>query len=130
MTKYHTIITGGGPAGLACATMLAQAGKKIMVLERNRRIGPKVCAGGITWSGIKNRVPTNLIEKSFYEQQVSSRWQQAVISSREPLVSTLDREVFGQWMLKEALAAGVEVRTSTMVKSFADNRLQTGSEEF
>ena len=130
MTKYHTIITGAGPAGLACATTLAQAGKKILVLERNRRIGPKVCAGGITWSGIKNRVPANLIEKSFYEQQVFTNWQQAVISSHEPLVSTLDREVFGQWMLQEALAAGVEVRTSTMVKSFTDNRLQTGSEEF
>ncbi len=101
-----------------------------MLLERNRRIGPKVCAGGITWSGIRTRVPANLIEKSFNEQQVFTRWQQAIISSRDPLISTLDREVFGQWMLKEALAAGVEVRTSTIVKSFAGNRLQTGSEEF
>jgi geranylgeranyl reductase len=130
MTKYHTIIAGGGPAGLACATILARAGKKVLVLERNRRIGPKVCAGGITWSGIKNRVPADLIEKSFCEQKVFTRWQQTVISGQEPLISTIDREALGQWMLKEALAAGVEVRTSAQVKGFADNRLQTGSEEF
>ncbi|MEN8136343.1 MAG: NAD(P)/FAD-dependent oxidoreductase [Thermodesulfobacteriota bacterium] len=130
MTKYHTIITGGGPAGLACATMLAQAGKKTMLLERNRRIGPKVCAGGITWSGIKNRVPANLIEKSFCEQRVCTRWQQTIISGREPLVSTIDREILGQWMLKEALAAGVEVKTATPARSFTDNHLQTDSEEF
>ncbi len=130
MTKYHTIIAGAGPAGLACATMLAQAGKKVLVLERNSRIGPKVCAGGITWSGIKNRVPADLIEKSFCEQRVFTRWQQTVISSQNPLVSTIDREALGQWMLKEALAAGAEVRTSTVVKGFSANRLQTGSEEF
>lgn len=130
MIKYHTIIAGAGPAGLTCATILAQAGKKVLVLERNHRIGPKVCAGGITWSGIKNRVPPQLIEKSFCEQKVCSHWQQTVIRAREPLISTIDREVFGQWMLQEALTAGVEVKTSAQVKSFTDNRLKTGSEEF
>jgi geranylgeranyl reductase len=129
-TKYHTIIAGAGPAGLACATVLAKAGKKVLILERNQRIGPKICAGGITWSGIKNRVPAALIEKSFCEQKVFSTHQQTVITSPNPLVSTIDREAFGQWMLREALAAGVELRTSSVVNKISENHLQTDREEF
>lgn len=56
--------------------------------------------------------------------------QQAVITGQEPLISTIDREVLGQWMLKTALGAGVEVRTETPVKSFSSNHLHTGCEEF
>lgn len=115
---------------MACATVLAQAGKKVLVLERNSRIGSKVCAGGITWSGIKNRVPADLIEKSFCEQKLFTRWQQTTISSKEPLISTINRETLGQWMLKAALTAGVEIRTSTAIKSFSADCLQASNEEF
>ena len=61
----HTLIVGAGPGGLACATVLAGNGKDVLVTERKKRIGPKVCAGGITWSGLISRVPANLAEKSF-----------------------------------------------------------------
>ena len=47
MKNFHTVIVGGGPGGLACATLLARQGKEVLVLERNSAIGPKVCAGGI-----------------------------------------------------------------------------------
>lgn len=130
MREYHTIIVGAGPAGLACATRLAQKGKKVLVVERNKVIGPKVCAGGVTWSGLKKRLPAELIQKSFCAQKVFTNWQQTTISAPEPLVSTIDREALGQWMLKEALAAGVEVRTATMVMDFTNNHLQTSSGEF
>jgi geranylgeranyl reductase len=128
-TGYHTIIVGAGPAGLAGATILARAGKKVLILERRRRVGPKVCAGGITWSGIKSRVPETLIERSFCAQTVVTGWQRTVITGREPLVSTIDREALGQWMLETALNAGVEIRTETMLKSFSGNRLRTDHEE-
>jgi len=130
MAEYHTIIIGAGPAGLACATALARAGKKVLVMERNRRIGPKVCAGGITWSGISNRVPAGLIERSFPDQKVVTPWQETTISARQPLVSTISREALGQWMLEEARTAGAEIRTSSAIKNFSGNRLRTVHDEF
>lgn len=130
MPEYHTIIAGAGPAGLACATILASAGRKVLVLDRNRRVGPKVCAGGITWSGIRNRVPNFLIEKAFCDQHVYTKWQRTIISGREPLISTIDRVRLGQWMLEKARAAGAEVLTSTAVMKLAGNRLTTGRGEF
>jgi geranylgeranyl reductase len=130
MPEYHTIIVGAGPAGLTCATALAQAGKKVLVLERNRRVGPKVCAGGITWSGLRKRVPSELIERSFPDQEVFTGWQKTTIAAREPLVSTVSRETLGRWMLKETRAAGAEVKTATAVKSFSGKRLRTDRDEF
>lgn len=130
MTEYHTIIAGGGPAGLTCATRLAEAGKKVLLLERHARIGPKICAGGITCSGITPLVPPGLIERSFCDQKVFTGWQQAVVSDRQPLLATIARENLGQWLLKKAQAAGVEVQTGTRVKGFSGQRLHTDQGEF
>ena len=42
------VVVGGGPGGLKCAETLGEAGKKVLILEKNEIIGPKVCAGGLT----------------------------------------------------------------------------------
>jgi len=38
-TRYDAIIIGGGHNGLVCAAYLARAGKRVLVLERNERLG-------------------------------------------------------------------------------------------
>ena len=42
---YDVIIVGAGPGGLACAKELGLKDLKVLVLEKNKIIGPKVCAG-------------------------------------------------------------------------------------
>ena len=37
--NYDVIIVGGGHNGLVCATYLAKAGKKVLILEANNQIG-------------------------------------------------------------------------------------------
>lgn len=130
MNEYHTIIAGAGPAGLACAALLAKSGRQVLVLERNSRVGPKVCAGGITWSGISGRVPAELIEKNFREQHISTVWQKTVISEENPLVSTINREALGKWMLDVALDAGAEIRASSPVTEISTNSLKCGPDSF
>ena len=44
--KYDVVIIGAGPAGLAAARYLAENKKSVLVLEKNKVIGPKVCGGG------------------------------------------------------------------------------------
>ena len=64
--KYEVVIVGAGPGGLRCAEILGQAGKKVLLLEKNAVIGPKICAGGVTRKSIKLlKIPKELLEKSF-----------------------------------------------------------------
>lgn len=44
--KYDVIIIGGGASGVACAIMLARAGKKTAVIEAKDRVLKKVLASG------------------------------------------------------------------------------------
>ena len=37
--KFDSVIIGGGLAGLTCAALLAKAGLKVVVLEKNSRLG-------------------------------------------------------------------------------------------
>ncbi|MFH0757679.1 MAG: NAD(P)/FAD-dependent oxidoreductase [Bacteroidota bacterium] len=37
--KYHSVVVGGGMAGLTCAAYLAKEGRKVLLIEKNRECG-------------------------------------------------------------------------------------------
>lgn len=117
------VIIGAGPGGLACATLLAQNGVRVLVLERKQRVGPKPCGGGITWSGLVRRVPRSLIERAFRQQYIHTDWQRFIISQDSPIIATISREKMGQWMLHQAEAAGVQVRTGMRLRRIEAHRV-------
>jgi len=132
--SHDVVIVGAGPAGLACARILARGGLKVLVLERKPRPGPKVCAGGITWSGLINRIPGCLEENRFHRQSIFTPLQQIRLASAEPMIATVNRENLGRHMAAEAAAAGAEIVTSAQVKRIDDDSvvfttLPAGSEE-
>ncbi|MHB1015567.1 MAG: NAD(P)/FAD-dependent oxidoreductase [Desulfurivibrionaceae bacterium] len=131
MKKFHTVIVGGGPGGLACATLLARQGKDVLVLERNSAIGPKVCAGGIPSVALDSGFPETLWERSFTRQHISSNWQHTVIQDASPIIRTVDRGRLGRWMMEKAVAAGVSIATNALVLKITENRVQVrGGEEY
>ncbi|MBU0943738.1 MAG: NAD(P)/FAD-dependent oxidoreductase [Proteobacteria bacterium] len=113
----HTLIIGAGPGGLACARILAEKGSACLVVERKKVIGPKVCAGGITWSGLISRVPQELAEKSFPTQHICTPWQKVRIDEQTPIIATVNREKLGQQMARQAMAAGAIIRIGTIVRT-------------
>jgi phytoene dehydrogenase-like protein len=48
---YDAIVVGAGHNGLVCAVYLARAGWKVLVLERNERVGGAVMSGEVTRPG-------------------------------------------------------------------------------
>ena len=54
MESFDVVIIGAGPAGLKCAETLGNSNKKVLLLEKNSKIGPKPCGGLMTQIGIKN----------------------------------------------------------------------------
>ena len=130
MKSFSVIIVGAGPGGLACAKILAENGHDVLVLERKPEAGPKVCGGGITWDGLIRRVPQHLIEGAFSSQYIRSNLQQTVIKAAKPIVSTIRREVLGQWMYEQAQNAGAEIKTSCQVYTITPDTVLTSQGKF
>jgi len=118
---YDVIIIGAGPGGLACAAAAASHGLATLVIERKQALGRKVCAGGITWNGLLKKIPSDISDKQFAQQQVFTRFQQVCISSPTPIIATVNREKLGLIMAQQAKQAGVEIRRGVQVIAI-DNR--------
>ncbi len=129
-TSYETIIIGAGPGGLACASALARAGRKVLVIEKKKEVGPKVCAGGVTWSGFARHLPSHLMEKSFPHQFIRSNHQAAIIKSSHPIITTVNRKKLGQWMLADALSKGARVINGVKARTFSQNEISTSAGTF
>ncbi|WP_256374286.1 NAD(P)/FAD-dependent oxidoreductase [Desulforhopalus sp. IMCC35007] len=119
MTFYDVVIVGAGPAGLACAKVTAENGARTLVIERKNRIGYKVCAGGITWNGLINKL-NDISEKSFTRQYIFSKYQQLTITEKNPIIATVNRETLGQLMLENALRAGAHIKSNWQVTTISD----------
>ena len=55
---YDVIIIGAGASGLVSAILLARRGKKILILEKNNKVGKKLLATGNGKCNIGNQKPT------------------------------------------------------------------------
>lgn len=123
MLFYDVIIVGAGPAGLSCAEITAKHGTSTLVLERKKSIGEKVCAGGITWNGLINKL-NDISERSFSTQHIYTKKQKFCVSEDNPIIATVNRETLGQLMAANATEAGATIRTNCQVTSI-DNGIVT-----
>jgi geranylgeranyl reductase family protein len=130
MQSFSVVIVGAGPGGLACARLLAEHGLDVLVLERKKVVGPKVCGGGITWDGLIKRVPEHLIDGAFPSQHIRSNYQQTTIQSSDPIVATIRREVLGKWMQEQAENAGAVIKTSCVVNRIDHDSIATTKGNF
>jgi len=128
MEKFEIVIIGAGPAGLRAAKVLAEAGKKVLVLERNSVVGPKVCAGGAFPKVFQQGIPEDLIERKFNLIKIHLSGRVYEIKTKgNYLLSTIDRRNLGQWMAKEAEKAGAKILTGSQVISIEKSLLRSGS---
>lgn len=128
--EYDIIIVGAGPAGLAAAKDLALAHKKVLVLEKNKVVGDKVCAGGLTLKDFKElNLPRFLVEEEFTTINLRFKKYLIKLGLEEPWLWTCDRRALGKWQLNEARAAGAEVQLNMQVVGVQKYFVSTGDQE-
>jgi len=116
LKKYNVIIIGAGPSGLRCAEILSNSGLSALLLEKNNKVGEKICAGGITRKGFDMlQFPDEVVEHKVTEIGLYSGSYENHRILPEPVVFTVDRQVFAEWQLKRLDGTKVEVRKNSKV---------------
>ncbi|MBR7137359.1 MAG: aminoacetone oxidase family FAD-binding enzyme, partial [Clostridia bacterium] len=62
--QYDCIVVGGGPAGAMAAIQAAASGARVLVCEKNRRIGRKLAITGKGRCNVTNNCPTTELLKN------------------------------------------------------------------
>lgn len=116
MQSYDVIIIGAGPAGLNAAKILGDAGKTVLLLEKNSVIGPKVCAGGLTRKSIQYlNLPDEITDCRYSRAVFNSKHFRTEVNLSETFFFTIDRKNLGQWQLSLLDRRNVSVMTESYV---------------
>ncbi len=122
--KYDVIIIGGGPAGLECANTFINSNLSVLIIEKNKEIGPKTCAGGLTGLDAKYNIPTELT-RSFSNQKVIIKNKSYSVNLKNPL-KTISRADLGQYLLSKIInVPNITILKDTIVKSINENEIDT-----
>lgn len=131
MESFDVIIVGAGPAGLKCAEILGDSKYKVLLLEKNSEIGPKVCAGGLTGKDIEYlNLPQNLIDFQYDKVNLHINNFKFKIKNKNNFAYTIDRKNLGQWQLRKLKKfKNIEVRTNTRVSKIEKSFIEAGNKK-
>lgn len=130
MQHYDVIIVGAGPGGLRAAKTLGDAGRSVLLLEKNAVIGPKICAGGITLKDLKIGVPADLEGRTYDAMSVySPSKRKTVIRLPQPFLRTITRHTLGQWMAAQLVHPSMTVRTKAKVTELRNRSVIINGDE-
>ena len=132
LKKYDAIIVGAGSAGALAAKTIAKAGLTTLMIDSKRRdlIGNKICGDAIgehqlSKLGLKN--PNNgVFEHKVKGLKIYSPDKETVFTFARPdfMGYILNRHLFGQWLLEDALDSGSDLLDSTL---FMDPIIEHGA---
>jgi flavin-dependent dehydrogenase len=116
MEYVEHVVVGAGPAGLRAAQVLAEAGREVLVLEKNEEVGPKTCGGGLSVKAIRELRALGLPDVAGLDLTAHASFQEEELVPLDPdhaRIRTLSRQRLGQFQAAWARAAGAEIRTGT-----------------
>ena len=127
--QYDVIIIGAGPAGLECANQLKNSNLSVLLIEKNKIIGPKTCAGGLT-NLDKNFDTPKEKTRIFQRQEIFIKEKQHIINLVNPL-KTISRFDLGQHQFQKIRnCKNVKILKKTLVKEIKKNEIVTSSGTF
>ena len=117
--KYDVIVIGAGVAGASAAYELANRGKDVLVLEKEKIPRYKTCGGGVVHRAIE-KLPFStdeIVERSFYEIDVYDHKSDLhfKVSRDKPVISMMMRADLDNLIIAEATKKGARVNDGVKV---------------
>lgn len=127
--KFDVIIIGAGPAGLKCAEQFKDSKLSVLLVEKNEIIGPKVCAGGLSYLNTGFDFPEEKTRK-FSKILFHLSGKEYEINLTHPL-KIIDRYDFGQHLLNKIKSSkNITVFKNMLVKQIEKNKIITSRGDF
>lgn len=126
---YDVIIIGTGPAGLECANQFKNSNLSVLLIEKNKIIGPKTCAGGLTNLDKNFDIPKEKT-RSFPKQEIFIKENAYTINLVNPL-KTISRFDLGQYQFQKiSKYSNVKILKETLVEEIKKNEIITSNGTF
>lgn len=120
---WDVIVVGAGPAGSTSARVAAEAGARVLLIDRARFPRYKTCGGGITGRSLAAMPASARVtfEADITDFGLSREGADRVmIHADEPFLGMVQRERFDQSLVDAAAAAGVEFRDATALRGLEE----------
>ena len=118
MKHYDVLVVGGGPAGSTTAIRLADAGARVLLVDKATFPRDKPCGGGLTTRALAHCPvdPSPVVEEHVDLVELRFRFDDSVVRhARSPVISMTQRRRLDAFLLDAARERGVEVREGTTV---------------
>lgn len=123
-SSYDVIVVGAGPAGCIAARRAAEAGLKVLLLEKRQEIGAPVrCAEAIGVDSLKPfmELDNRWVDARIDKYAIFNSQGQYVVSPPAETTVVINRKVFDMELAHRAVQAGAEVMTSTAAVGLLHN---------
>ncbi len=117
---YDVIIAGSGPAGASAAYFLGRAGRKVLVLEKEKLPRYKACGGGVSLRFLQSQFPfpfDEVIEDRVCSMSYVYNNHTVTIPCKGGGLVMVMRERLDSYILSQA---GVEVKENTPIRKVAE----------
>ena len=120
---YDVIVAGAGPAGASAAYFLGQAGKRVLVLEKEKLPRYKACGGGVSTRFLESQFPFSfdpVVESRVTEMSYTFAGRTVTIPCEGGGLAMVMREELDAYILSHARVDVKDGRTIRRVEESTD----------